>query len=402
MPIYIYRAKKGPKDIIEDKIEAQSEKEAVEKINQMGYMPVRIQVSTAGAAEGIFTYRPQARVKPKEITIFTRQLASLLKSGVPILVALNIFREQTVNQRLNEILVNIYNMIKEGESFSSALSRYPNAFPQLYIAMIKAGEDSGTLAEALLRISEYRSKEEEVFSKLRMALAYPILMAIVGLLTIIFMLTFVIPRLASIFVSLGQELPLPTQILISTSKFLRQWWVWGIIFLLILAIRQQLRMKAARLPLSKLKLRIPIFGQFIQKNELARFCRTLELLIRNGIPILRAMNIAIPVLDNEAIKIQLAKSYKELEQGGSFGKSLKGSMLFPAFMSNLISVGEESGRLDEALSEIAGSYERDTDEAMKIFSSLLEPITILVMGLIVGFIVIAMLLPVFQINFMAR
>jgi type II secretory pathway component PulF len=235
-----------------------------------------------------------------------------------------------------------------------------------------------------------------------MALAYPVLMAFVGLGTIIFMLTFVMPRLTNIFVGLGQELPLPTRMLISISHYLCQWWVWGIVLLFVFVIRQQLSSKTAKMPLSKLKLRIPIFGQFIQKTELARFCRTLELLTKNGIPILRAMNIAIPVLDNEAIKIQLANSYKELEQGGSFGKSLKKSMLFPVFMSNLISVGEESGRLDQSLSEIAGSYERDTDEAMKIFSSLLEPITILIMGLIVGFIVIAMLLPVFQINFMAR
>jgi general secretion pathway protein F len=224
----------------------------------------------------------------------------------------------------------------------------------------------------------------------------------VGIGTVIFMLTFVMPRLMNIFMNMGQALPLPTRILIAISSYLRQWWVWVILALFIFAVRQQARSKTARLPLSAFRLHIPLFGKFILKAELARFSHTLELLIKNGIPILKAMNIAIPVLENEVIKNQLKQSYKELEQGGSFGASLKSSKVFPVFMSNLISVGEESGRLDEALAEVASSYERDTDEAIRVMSSLLEPLMILVMGLIVGFIVVAMLLPVFQINFMAR
>jgi type II secretory pathway component PulF len=172
--------------------------------------------------------------------------------------------------------------------------------------------------------------------------------------------------------------------------------------IIILLIRKQAKTKAGKLSFSLFKLHLPIFGRLILKAELSRFSRTLELLIKNGIPILKAIDIAIPVLENELIKRQLRQSYKELEQGGSFGRSLKNSKIFPLFMSNLISVGEESGKLDEALAEIAGSYEYDTDEAMRVMSSLIEPLMILGMGLIVGFIVVAMLLPVFEINVMAR
>lgn len=402
MATYSYRAKKGPQDIIEDIVEAQSEKEAIEKISQLGYLPIRIkEIKNAAQGQAASFGYPQ-KIKSKEITIFSRQLASLLRSGVPILTALSIIREQTDNQGLKNIIYNVHNMVKEGTAFSFALSCCPKVFPALYIAMIKTGEDSDTLAEVLLRIAEYRSKQEEIISRLRMAMAYPILMAVVGIGTVIFMLTFVMPRLMNIFMNMGQALPLPTRILIAISSYLRQWWAWAILALFIFAVRQQARSKTARLPLSAFRLHIPLFGKFILKAELARFSHTLELLIKNGIPILKAMDIAIPVLENEVIKNQLKQSYKELEQGGSFGRSLKSSKVFPVFMSNLISVGEESGRLDEALAEVASSYERDTDEAIRVMSSLLEPLMILVMGLIVGFIVVAMLLPVFQINFMAR
>ncbi|MBU1061863.1 MAG: type II secretion system F family protein, partial [Candidatus Omnitrophica bacterium] len=290
--------------------------------------------------------------------------------------------------------------VKHGSTFSSVLSQYPNVFSSLYIAMIHAGENSGALPEALLRISDHRTKQEAMASRVRMALVYPVLMAVVGLATVVFMLTFVMPRLMQIFLNMGQDLPLPTQILIFTSQTLRESWYWIVLILVIAVIvfNRQIKTRAGRLSLSLFKLHLPIIGRFITKAELSRFSRTLELLIRNGIPILKAINIAIPVLENEIIKDRLKESYKELEQGGSFGRSLKNSKVVPIFMSNLISVGEESGKLDEALAEIARNYENDVDEAVKVIGNLLEPVMILVMGLVVGFIVISMLLPIFEIN----
>jgi general secretion pathway protein F len=239
-----------------------------------------------------------------------------------------------------------------------------------------------------------------------MAMAYPILMACVGIGTVIFMLSFVMPRLTHLYKDMQQSLPIPTKILLSLSKGLQQWWFWIYLFLIlfffVLIISRYSRTKAGKIAFSLFQLHIPVIGTLISKAELARFSRTLELLLRSGIPILKAITITIPVLGNELIKNQLVSSYKELEQGGSLGRSLKNSKLIPIFMSNLIIVGEESGKLDEALTELAGSYERDTDEAIRIMSSLLEPLMILAMGLIVGFIVVAMLLPIFEINVMVR
>jgi type II secretory pathway component PulF len=398
---YRYRAKKGPQDIVEGTIEAQSETEAVEKISALGVMPVRVEEDQT-LAQPLKTpvVQLQTKVNSRGITVFSRQLASLMRSGVPILTALNIILEQSENPNLKNILRNIHDNVKGGETFSGSILQYPNVFSPLYIALIRAGEDTGGLPDALIRITDYRMKTEEMYSRLRMALAYPILMAVVGLGTVIFMLTFVMPRLMQIFTNLGEQLPLPTRILIFVSDNLRHNWHWILLVLIaaILITRRQIRTPAGKLSFSIMQLYLPVFGNFILKAELARFSRTLSILLKSGIPILKAINIAIPVLDNEVIKKQLRQSYKELEQGGSFGRSLKGSKPFPLLMSNLIIVGEESGKLEEALAEVASSYERDTDEAMRVMSSLLEPLMILVMGLIVGFIVVAMLLPVFEMN----
>jgi len=406
MALYKYRAKKGPQGVTEGTVEAYSHDEAVDKISQMGFFPISVEEFRQGQsmAQPVSVAPSRIKARSSDITIFSRQLASLLRSGVPILNSLSIIAEQSESQGMKDVLHSVRNAVKDGGSFSSSLVKYPNVFSHLYVAMVRAGEDSGNLPEVLLRVADHRMRQEEMISRFRMALSYPILMMLVGCATIIFMLTYVMPRLMKIFSNLGQSLPMPTRILISMSDGLREWWFWICLVsaIIILLIRREVKTKTGKLSLSLFALHLPIFGKFILKAEISRFCRTLELLTRSGIPILKAINVTIPVLENEIIKEHLRKSYQELEQGGSLGRSLKDSKLFPPFMTNLIIVGEESGKLDEALGEVATSYERDTDETMRVMASLLEPLMILVMGLIVGFIVIAMLLPIFEINVMAR
>lgn len=407
MAIYKYRARDGPEKIVEGTIESGTKEEAVEMLSLRGLLPVRVEEDTILAKSKAKLHRleiSRRKIHSRSITVFSRQLASLIRAGVPILRAIDIISEQSEEQHFQNLLHNIYNDLKDGKNLSSALANYPSIFSPLYIAMIRAGEDSGTLQEALLRISDYRQRQEETLSNVRIALSYPVVMAIVGVITVIFMLTFVMPRLMNIFSNMGQSLPLPTRILLFLSAYLRKFWLWILLgfAVLILLLKGQAKAKAGSVFFSMLKLRLPVFGKFILKVELARFSRTLELLIKAGIPILKAIELTSPVLQNELIKERLLHSYKELEQGGSFGRSLKKSKLFPAFMTNLIIVGEESGKLEGALAEAANSYERDIEETIKVLTSVLEPLMILVMGLIVGFIVIAMLLPVFQINVMGR
>ena len=402
MSTFRYVAKKSTGDTVEGTIETQTKEDAIERVNQMGYFPIRmdeVAAKSEPSSHGFFS----GRIRSRDITTFSRQLCSLLRSGVPILRSLSIISKQSGNPKFERMLNNISSGIKEGASFSSALANHPGIFSPLYLAMVRAGESSGVMEEGLSKIADYRRKQEEIFSHIRMALAYPVLMAIMGIATTIFMLTFVLPKLMGIFEGMGQKLPLPTQIVLSVSSGLRDYWFWILLVFCLgfFTLRQGAKTKAQRLIFDVFKLRLPILGNFLLKVELARFCRTLELLVKSGISILEAIKTAAYVLTNEAIKEELIRSCEKVEEGGSFGDSLHKSKLFPPFMTNLIIVGEESGMLDESLAEIADSYERDTDEAVRVSTALLEPLMILIVGLVVGFIVMAMLLPIFQINLMA-
>jgi len=405
MPNYTYRAKSGPEDIIEGNLEAASEKEAIEKVNQLGYIPLGIKEAEFKRPEKskrsmLFS----SGIRFHDITLFSRQLASFMRAGIPILRALTIISEQSRNPRLKNIFDAIGTDVKEGKPLSQSLMNYPKLFSTLYISMVRAGEESGTLSDVFLRMADYRQKQEDLTSKVRTALIYPVLMAFVAVGTIAFMFVFVLPRLAQIFSNVGQDLPLATQVLISISQGMQEWWALAVlvIFLLVLILWRQAKTKSGALAMSRLKLKMPIFGPLSLKAELSAFSRTLELLIKNGIPILKAIQTTIPTVSSQVIKAELLRSCKDLEQGASFGKSLQKSKLLPAFMVNLLIIGEESGRLEDSLSEIGQTYEKETEEALTLMTTLIEPAVILVMGLVVGFVVIAMLLPVFQINLMVQ
>ena len=429
MPEFVYRAKKGPTEIVDGSLEAATLDEAVEKLDQMGLFPTHLEELKPGKAPTPIPVEEKKKpvkvrlaekgqestghspklsvfshVKSSEITMFGRQLASLIKSGVPILRALWIISEQTSSIRFKVFLDTAQKDINNGKTLSAVLADHPKMFPAVYVAMVRTGEDSGNLQEAMMRISDYRQRQEEILSRIRTAMAYPALMALTGIGTIIFMLTYVIPKLTGLFSSLGSHLPLPTRILMGVSKFFQNPIFWGVtVFLgLVLALTIQWQAEKARWLWSVFSLRLPVVKSFVMKAEMARFARTFELLIKSGLPILRAIDIATPVLNNRLLRKQLESASQALTGGGSLGQSLKESKTFPLFMTNLISVSEESGRLDEAMQEIASFYERETDESIKIMTALMEPLMILVMGLIVGFIVISMMLPMFELNMIVK
>ena len=400
MPTFRYCAKKGPEDTIEGTIEAETRDEAVEKISQSGYFPTSVEDVSAGPNPSHPSPSP-GRIRSRDITTVSRQLSSLLRSGVPLLRGLGVISEQAENENLKGMLERISNEIREGASFSSALAAYPKVFSSLYLAIVRAGEASGTMEEALSRVADYRGKQEEMISRVRMALVYPAFMAVAGAAATTFMLVFVMPRLSVIFDTIGQELPIPTKIVLAVSTGFLDHWVWVLSGLALVILAAWHGGGIQRAVLDRIKLRLPILGKFFLKVELARFSRTMEILVRSGIPILAAIKTASSVFGNEVIRAECNRTYGELERGGSFGQSLGSSKLFPPYMSSLVIVGEESGRLDESLAEVANSYERDTDEAVATSTALLEPLMILIVGSVIGFMVIAMLLPIFQIDMMA-
>ena len=411
MATFQYRAKEISGNTVDGVIEAETNDDAVEKINRLGYLPVKVVEVSSSVSEkneerstGTKINFFSSGISAKEITSFSQQLARLLKSGVPILRAISIISEPVQNKRFKSLLQGIYEDVKNGKPLSFSLSKYPKYFPALYLALITAGESGGSLDQVLARITEHRQKQAEIISHIRSAMTYPILMAFTGVGAIIFMLTYVMPKLMGVFANLGGELPVPTKILINASNALRHQWGWILLVVgaLILIFAQTRKSKVQRIALSAIRLKLPLVGSLTMKAEIARFANTIQLLLKSGVPIIKAIEVATPVLSNELLKKELGRCLQDLKEGGSFGKSLRQSKMFPLFMTNLILIGEEAGRLDETLSELAEFYERETNEAIRSMTSLIEPLMILVMGLIVGFIVIAMLLPIFEINMMVK
>jgi len=405
MPTFKYVAKRGPEDKTEGTIQAESKNSAIEKLHTRGLVPVRIEEEAFVQKDKRINFKFLfSKVSGRDITIFSRQLSTLIKSGVTLLNSLEILCQQVENLYLKDIITDIKEKVRSGDSLSSAMRSYPRIFPSVYTSMIEVGENSGTLQQVLLKISDFYQKQEEVNSKIRTASVYPLLILIIGAGTIFFILTYVVPRLTKMFTQLGQELPVPTVILITISNWItgNGLWIIVVVALLYFVLKRSSKSKVERLIFSSLKLHLPVFGKFFLKAELGAFSHTLQLLLESGIHLLRAMALSIPVINNEIIKRELVRVIKDLEKGDSLGKSLKRSNIFPVFMINLSIIGEESGRLDSAMGEIATYYEKDTDEMLKTVISLIEPIMILVVGTLVGLMVIAMLLPIFQISFAAH
>jgi type II secretory pathway component PulF len=414
MPLFSYEAKKGPRELIKGTIEAESQDAAVQKLSQQGYVPIKvlptqkrssqsqseIQASQPKVIKKTRQLSPFKRVRSRDLTIFTEQLASLVKSKIPLLEVMNILYEQTENANLKSVISDIYNDIKDGKTFSQSLGKYPDVFPALYINMIETGEAGGVLEKTLLRLVEFRNREEEFKSKITSALIYPVFIIIVGIVTVFVLLGFIIPRMSTLFTEIGQRLPVTTQILLTLSEQIKRYWLvaLAVVSLVVFTLKKKKNVQKNKIVFDRFKLKLPLLGNFFKKSAIARFTRTLALLLANGIPLFQAIKITIPTLENEIFKLELERVRQDILDGMSLEQSIKKSQWFPRFMSNMLAVGEKGGSLEGALQEVADFYEREVDKTTKMITSLLEPIIILIMGLVVGFIVFAMLLPIFQIN----
>jgi len=429
--IYIYKAKKGPAEIVEGEIDALSQDDAVDKLNVMGLVAVNLAekqtrqetviaspeplslrghkvpeaIPGRGITSSLSLLAMTAGVKIQDIDVFTRQLSSLIKAGVPVLRALTLISQQTENKALAKVTTELERQIKDGKMLSEAMSRYPRLFNNLYVNMVKAGEKSGTLDEVLQNLAEYRQREEDIRQKVQAALAYPVLIVIVGIATVFIMLTFFLPKLLDLFEGMKEALPFSTRVLIEISRFMAGNWHWVLIFFFLMAavFGRAKQGSKKKLLFDFFKLHLPLIKRFSRDAEIARLARTLALLLKNGISVCEGLELATDVLDNDMLKAELKKAKDEvINQGCRLSNSLQAIRVFPLFAVNMIAVGEEGGKLEQSLNTIADLYERQTEQAIKIAASLLEPLLILIIGAIVGFIVFAMLMPVFNIGIVAR
>jgi len=402
MPSYIYKAKKDASNTITGQINAQTQEDALEAIHQLGLIAVSIEESNA---EGVlFSDIQEVRVKTKELYLFSKQLANLLKSSVSLLKALEVLSSQTKNVYLSRVIGDISIGVKSGRSFSACLSDYPVIFSPLFVAMVRAGEEMGNLRQMLGSVADFLKAQEEFSSKVRSAMVYPVFMLIVGVSTVIFILTFVMPKLTIIFMDAGQNLPLPTRVVIGVSHFLKAFGLpAAVLGALGLFMFNRWRQTAqGMLVIGQFLLNLPGVRDFVLKVDLARFTRTMYLLLESGLPIIRSIEMAIPTVHNPQLKRDLFFCVQNLTAGENLGRGLSHSDLIPPMMVQLITVGEESGSLQESLQDIAESYEADINETTKLITTVLEPLMILAVGAVVGLIVFAMLLPIFSMDLMAH
>ena len=409
MPVYEYRAININGKNLKGIINSESIFAARQRLRETNVFPVELRETSAKEKVGTPTGRPISnllkRVSPGEVSVMTRQLATLLGAGLPLVPSLTALVSQTTNPRLKKTLAQIKEEVNEGNSLAQSVSRYPRIFSPFYINMVRAGETSGTINIVLERLADFSEKQQALKGRIKAALAYPLFMFFIGIIVLFFLTTFIVPNITRIFDEMHQTLPGITIFLIAVSGFLKSfWWIICLFLIATLIALRHLFTKTSRGQYfrDKIKLKMPLFGSLIQKVAVARFSQTLGTLLQSGVPLLTSLSIVGNIVNNRLIADAIAEASKDVEEGQSLSSTLSRSNLFPPIAIQMISVGEQSGTLEAMLHKISDNYETEVESSIMMMTSMLEPVMILVMGLVVGFIVISILLPIFEMNQLIR
>ena len=402
MARFVYKAKKNLSELVEGVIDAESQGDALGRIAAMGLFPVRIapEGGMDAAVSPAPVLRRGARVSPADVLMFVKKLATLTRARVELLAGLRILHEQAENPSFKEVILGIHTMTREGKPLSDALMAFPALFSSLFVHIVRAGEASGRLDAALEQISDFMSREEAMKTRVRVALAYPSLLGAVGFLSIFVLLNFVVPRLRPLLEGLGHELPWMTQAVLQTSLVMTR--SWPLVLAGAAGIVGACYHPRGRALLSvwigKAGDLVPVIRSLSRHQQLVQFTRALVLLLKSGVPALTAFELAVPTMEDPRWQDDLKKSCRAIADGGSLAKSLKLHTQLPDFFVKMVAIGEESGRLVEVLEEVLASYSQQIEADMAVVTALLEPLLILVIGVVLGGIVLSILLPTFQIT----
>ncbi len=399
MPSYVYIAKDENGKKIKGFLEAKSISEAHTILENRGIYPIKLRKTRkSGKGKSLLDINVLTRkVKSEELIVFTEQFATLINSGLSILDSLDGLSEQTENKYFSQIIQKIKNDIESGASIKSAFSKYPNIFPPIYLSLLEVGERSGTLDSVLQGIAKYLERDDEIRKRISSAFAYPKFVVSVVTAVVIFLLVYVLPKFVSIYNQAGQKLPTPTIIVLQLSHYLTHDYIQIILFFVIIYAAYKLiyANKKGRYLLDKWKLKMPLFGDISKLTALSRFVHSLSLILRSGIDIITALETASKVTANSYLIKELESVKSDIEKGGSFSLSLKERKVFPKIMSQMAAVGEKSGRLDTLLDKLGDLWDRNLDHKIKNMTAKMEPTMIVILGIIVGFIALAMYLPMF-------
>ena len=393
--IYRYRAVSQTGEIIEGAYEASDEKNVLEMLKSNKYLPIKIEKDVSANSQiTIFS----SKVKKKDLAVFCRQFYTMLNAGIGIIKCVDILEQQTENKTLVSTLSNVHEDIQKGQTLSQSMSKHENVFPHILINMVEAGEISGNLDAVIERMSLHFEKESKMDNKIKAAMMYPLILSIVSISVVIFLLIAVMPTFIGMFESSGQALPLPTQILLNISNSLTQYWY---LFLVLIITFMTLIMYYKKTIKGKrffdgLKLKIPLIKSNSKKIITSRFTRTLSTLIASGIPLLATIQIVGKVVGNSVIEEKMDKALDDVRRGVTLSKAISDIEVFPVMVKSMIKIGEESGNLDEILNKTADFYDDEVEASLQKMTALIEPIMMVVMAIIIGFIVIAIAMPMFD------
>ncbi len=421
MPQFQFTAADAKGEQMSGTIESTSEAEAIQQLRSQGYYPLQVVEAGKGklaAKKGAKKGKAPAgkkkekssvggRIKPKVLMIFTRQLATLIDSGLPLLRGLTVLAKQEPNPVLRGTIGALADSVQSGSTFSESLAQHPKIFNKLYVNMVKAGELGGVLEVVLVRLAEYQEKAHKLKNKIVSAMVYPVIVMFIAVAILVFLMLFIVPKFEAMFAELGNaELPAISRIVFGTSKFFLNAsikpipnvvWVFALFGLIAFLGNMWGKTKKGRRTIDTLKLRAPIFGDIQRKSAIARFSRTLGTLVTSGVPILQALNITRDTAGNVVVSDAIEKVHEAVKEGESIVTPLQSSNVFPSMVISMVDVGEETGQLPEMLLKVADVYDDEVDNAVTALTSILEPIMIVILALVVGAVVFALFLPLIKI-----
>lgn len=398
MAAFQYKAKNRAGELVAGNVTAADRRSALAELGRLGYFPLTVEVTEEKS--GLHQRGWKQRVTRRDILLFTQQLASLLRSGMALSQALEVLERRAQKKAWQAVLTVIRNDIVQGETLSGALRKHPKLFSDFHVNLVKAGEASGALDEVLVRLIQHYERSSEARDKITGALIYPAIIITVGIGTVIFFMYVMVPRFATMFREMGRTMPLPTRILIGVSESVTRYGWLALVALVVAVIiyRQQSRSPSGRLAIDGWKLRLPVMGNIIMAGALAQFARTLATLLENGVPVLGALQIVEETMTNKVIAAELREARARVTDGTSISQPLAKGKIFPPMLLDMLAVGEESGQVVPSLKNIAEMYDQELTRQLRVFTTLLEPLIILLMAVGVGSVVVSILLAVFDLS----
>ena len=398
MTTYVWKGRTTGGEVMSGELAAESRRELTMALRRKKIILINAREKSKGLSLSL-KRAGAGSVRTKDLAIFTRQFATMINAGLPLVQCLDTLSKQTSKTVFREAISKVMKDVESGGTLAESIAKHRNIFSELYVQMVTAGEAGGVLDVILLRLATFLEKIDALKRKVKTAMMYPSVVLTVAVVATVFLLVFIIPTFAKMFTDFGGQLPLPTQIVMGLSDFLRGYWwaIIGVVIGVVLAIQRYYKTESGRLVIDRLLLKIPVLGSVIRKGAVARFTRTLGTLISSGVPILSGLDITARTAGNRVVENAVIATRESISQGNTIAEPLRASGVFPPMVTSMIAVGEQTGALDEMLEKIAAFYDSEVDTAVEALTAIIEPVMIVVMGTVVGGMLVAMYLPMFKI-----